>query len=324
MFNQLKSRILGPKAGNNRGNSKSANPYADIPIFDDVGSIGMPGFDSTSRDESKHADSPESKDAFSPLRERKLHDNSERKSTGKRSRKQLSEDIEGILQDKENVPKIPKVSHNNSNIIQVEKPFENDMMKKVKKSVTIEETATVFSDQENDDHNGNDSRFTTDRREGDKAKHRSGRYTSSAAESKDNDDDSLDTSYQQYDEYDHGNPFDENDSYEYEERCRMREYLFSKVRHNHYDVVEAAIKGGQHEFKGKFAYDDKGNTLVHVAIQNNLKKMTSLLMTKAKCPINIENKKCMTPLDYAEMYKFHNLTEWLLSKGAVNGSAPRK
>ena len=64
MFNQLKSRILGPKAGNNRGNSKSANPYADIPIFDDVGSIGMPGFDSTSRDESKHADSPNQRMLF--------------------------------------------------------------------------------------------------------------------------------------------------------------------------------------------------------------------------------------------------------------------
>ena len=105
MFNSMKNRILGSKAS---GKTKS-NPYRDIPIFDDVDSIGMPGLAATGGkmdDESKHADSPEAKQAGTPVR-----------SAGKRSRRQLAEEVEGILQDKENVPKIPKAT--NANIMQV-------------------------------------------------------------------------------------------------------------------------------------------------------------------------------------------------------------
>ena len=55
----------------------------------------------------------------------------------------------------------------------------------------------------------------------------------------------------------------------------MKEYMFSKVRHNHYTVVEQMIQGGSHRLD---ALDKSGNNLLHVCVQNNLKKMCSLLM----------------------------------------------
>ena len=63
-----------------------------------------------------------------------------------------------------------------------------------------------------------------------------------------------------------------------EERAQMRDFLFSKVRHNHVDVVDKCIAGRRHNMQ---ALDEKGNTVLHICAQNNLKKMASLLMRDA-------------------------------------------
>ena len=76
--------------------------------------------------------------------------------------------------------------------------------------------------------------------------------------------------------------------------------------------------------------DERGNNLLHVAVQNNLKKMCSLLIKASdksggglETLLNDENHKGMTPLDYADLYKFVPLADWLLGKGAINGDGAR-
>ena len=105
-----------------------------------------------------------------------------------------------------------------------------------------------------------------------------------------------------------------------EEKRQMREFLFSKVRHNHVDVVSTCIKGGTHNL---LAVDDKGNTLLHIAAQNNLKKMASLLIKDGGFgsldQLNRVNLKGKTALDYCELYKFEKMHDWLALQGAEKG-----
>jgi len=112
---------------------------------------------------------------------------------------------------------------------------------------------------------------------------------------------------------------DEDESQE--ERHVMRDYLFSKIRHGHIDVVQTCIDGKRHNVTT--ARDENGNTAIHVAVQNNHKKMVGILL-KAGCSLNEMNKKNLTPLDYAELYKFTALADYLLLKGAVQGPGKRK
>lgn len=106
-----------------------------------------------------------------------------------------------------------------------------------------------------------------------------------------------------------------------EEKRQMREFLFSKVRHNHVDVVSTCIKGGTHNL---LAVDDKGNTLLHIAAQNNLKKMASLLIKEGGFgsleQLNRVNLKGKTALDYCELYKFEKMYDWLALQGAEKGA----
>jgi len=106
-----------------------------------------------------------------------------------------------------------------------------------------------------------------------------------------------------------------------EEKKQMREYLFSKIRHGHVDVVQTCIDSKRHNVTT--ARDENGNTAMHVAVQNNHKKIVNLLL-KAGCSLNEENHKRMTALDYAELYKFTALTEYLILKGASNGLGRKK
>lgn len=313
----MKNKILGGKSAPNTRLGSKSNPFTDIPIFDDVGSIGMPGLAPMSataprtREESKSGgweEEGEGKDAYSPLRERPPDEyNVDRKSTGlsgiKRSRAQaqLAEDVSDILQDKENIPKIPKLS--NINIVQVKKPFgkqksglaspsnnsnnnSNITPKKALKTVTIDESVhiNVFSD-DSDRDDGGDSRFATARREGEKAS-QAQRMGRAAAWSEGT---PLKHSYEYAEE-------DSEDEQEAADALAMRDHLFSKVRHNHFEVVRSAIGDGSHNFHGRYSFDDRGNTLLHVAVQNNLRKMCSLLLKEAKCPLNLENHKSMTPV----------------------------
>ena len=97
---------------------------------------------------------------------------------------------------------------------------------------------------------------------------------------------------------------------------------FSKVRHNHVDVVQACIRGKTHDLG---SVDDKGNTLLHLAAQNNLKNMAVLLIREGGFDgteqLNKRNRKGMTPLDYCDLYQFPKLGDWLTLQGAERGNS---
>ncbi len=91
--------------------------------------------------------------------------------------------------------------------------------------------------------------------------------------------------------------------------------LFSKVRHNHLRAVRSVLADGYNpDMK-----DEHGNTMLHVAAQNNLSKMISLLCGFG-ASASLTNKKGMTALDFAELYKFQKLVVLLLSEGATRGT----
>jgi hypothetical protein len=99
-----------------------------------------------------------------------------------------------------------------------------------------------------------------------------------------------------------------------------REQLFSKVRHGHQDWVKQYVNDKKSDV-GKspsWSVDERGNTLLHVAVQNNHKKMASMLI-KLGVDVNKTNKKGMTCLDYAEMYHFNKLAQFLMGMDALNG-----
>jgi ankyrin repeat protein len=58
--------------------------------------------------------------------------------------------------------------------------------------------------------------------------------------------------------------------------------------------------------------DQKGNSLLHICAQNNLKKMAALLIRNG-CPIYFRNKRGLLPVDYCTMYSFFEMREWLLN-----------
>lgn len=63
------------------------------------------------------------------------------------------------------------------------------------------------------------------------------------------------------------------------------------------------------------AFDENGNTLLHVAVQQGLKGITKLLLRRM-ADINAKNHAGNTPLHYAFEYNFDELGEYLISKGA--------
>ena len=295
MFQAIKKQILGSKAAGET--SKTAHPYSNIPIFDDVGIIGMPSVNKSVVDDSERKTLTASNASTSYSSSTTIK---QQHSTGKRHRNGM-EKIENILLDKENIPKIPQ-----ANIIETNNFGKETNSAKKRRAVTIEESNNTFLDESHID-----SRFTTDRQKAEKVL-----PTDKISSNDDNN--------RTYKGVISETPNDDLLDVDLEERLSMRDFLFSKVRHNHYDVVEACINGGLHDFTGRFSVDTNGNTLIHVAVQNNLKKLCALLLKKTGCDINAENLKGMTPLDYAELYHFTALSDWLLSKGALNGAGVRK
>lgn len=90
--------------------------------------------------------------------------------------------------------------------------------------------------------------------------------------------------------------------------------LFSKIRHNHYEIVEAALQSGF----DPMSVDGNGNTMLHIVAQNNHKKLAQLVIHHG-CPLSVRNRKGFTPLDFCRMYKFDNLFAWLEARGCVLG-----
>jgi len=322
MFKSIKNQIIG----RGKDGKASKTPYSNIPIFDDVGIIGMPGvggdsvfdsFESEIKGKTSKSDFASVLNSMSPVNSTRAD---VRMSSGKRSRGQV-ESVDDMIYDKENIPRIP-----NANAISIDYTDalgKDASAKKPRREVSIHESKNSLMGETQ-----SDSRFMTVRPLGQRASF-TGSRGGGLEESK-GDDEVLvgDDSGGEGDVRDAPKPTaglgqQFNDD-EIEERLTMRSYLFSKVRHNHYDVVEKCIKGGCHDFTSRFSVDDYGNTLMHVAVQNNLKKMCSLLLKSAGCKLSAENLKGMTPLDYAELYQFTPLADWLMEKGAMNGVASRK
>ena len=90
--------------------------------------------------------------------------------------------------------------------------------------------------------------------------------------------------------------------------------FFSKVRHNHIDIVQAAIDQG-FDVNSR---DDRGNTGLIISCQNNLKKMASILIDSGECDVNIVNKQGKTALDYCDILKYRDLAYYLVLQGAEN------
>jgi len=100
---------------------------------------------------------------------------------------------------------------------------------------------------------------------------------------------------------------------EFQDFEKSSDIVFSFVRHNRYDAVEALIQQDQDIVKATDAKN--GNTLLHVACQNNNRRLTKLLL-KNHIEINARNIRGNTALHYCYQYDFHDLAEYLLAHGA--------
>ena len=88
------------------------------------------------------------------------------------------------------------------------------------------------------------------------------------------------------------------------------ETVFSRVRHNRFDQVEAALKTFPIETRDSF-----GNTLITTAAQQNGRKMVKLLL-RFHANINSQNGKGNTALHYACFFEYKELAVTLKKYGA--------
>lgn len=108
---------------------------------------------------------------------------------------------------------------------------------------------------------------------------------------------------------DDGEYFEEDD---FEDVEPSNVVVFSFVRHNRYEAVEELIQ----QDPSVLSYsDDKNNSLLHVACQNNNRRVAKLLI-KAGINLNKQNKNGNTALHYCYAYAFTQLAEFLIAKGA--------
>jgi len=93
---------------------------------------------------------------------------------------------------------------------------------------------------------------------------------------------------------------------------QKRDELFNAIRHNNFNVAEEILYESP---KHKKLTDKFGNTILHVACQNNAKKMVKLAL---KLGVNIDavNADGQTALHYCFVYKYNKLGWYLMSKGA--------
>jgi hypothetical protein len=90
------------------------------------------------------------------------------------------------------------------------------------------------------------------------------------------------------------------------------EDIFSKIRHNRLDDVAELLKSGVPlNLRDRF-----GNTMLAIACQNGLKRMSKLLLRQG-ADINASNYKGNTPLMFCYTYGYgETLGQYLMSKGA--------
>jgi len=106
---------------------------------------------------------------------------------------------------------------------------------------------------------------------------------------------------------------------EYADFERNDTVAFSFVRHNRYDAVEALI---QQDTTILLARDPVGNSLLHIACQNNNRRIAKLLV-KNGVGVDIQNKSGNTCLHYCSQYGFMQLADFLITSGA-DESIPNK
>eukprot|EP00931_Biecheleriopsis_adriatica_P072889 TRINITY_DN47276_c0_g1_i1.p1 TRINITY_DN47276_c0_g1~~TRINITY_DN47276_c0_g1_i1.p1 ORF type:complete len:1210 (+),score=282.39 TRINITY_DN47276_c0_g1_i1:26-3655(+) len=87
---------------------------------------------------------------------------------------------------------------------------------------------------------------------------------------------------------------------------------FSFVRHNRFEAVEALI---QQENDILVARDEYGNNLLHIACQNDHRRIAKLLL-KNGIQVNDQNNRGNTPLHYCYQYNFMQLSDYLIAHGA--------
>merc|ERR1719247_956083 len=99
---------------------------------------------------------------------------------------------------------------------------------------------------------------------------------------------------------------------EFEEMDRSFTVLFSFVRHNRYEAVENML---QQDLELLQVKDEAENSLLHIACQNNHRRIAKLLL-KFRADINQQNGKGNTSLHYCYAYGYGQLAEWLVTVGA--------
>jgi hypothetical protein len=99
---------------------------------------------------------------------------------------------------------------------------------------------------------------------------------------------------------------------EYADFERNDSVIFSFVRHNRFEAVEALLA---QENDVLLAKDENGNSLLHVACQNNNRRIAKLLL-KSGISVNEQNTRGNTALHYCSEYGFMQLANFLLSQGA--------
>lgn len=98
---------------------------------------------------------------------------------------------------------------------------------------------------------------------------------------------------------------------EEELKAQLRFKAFLAVKNNKYDNLEMLLDEGV----PANAKDENGNTLLIVAAQNGLKRISKLLLRRG-ASMNETNLRGNTALHYSYAYKFTELGDYLLSKGA--------
>jgi hypothetical protein len=105
---------------------------------------------------------------------------------------------------------------------------------------------------------------------------------------------------------------DDEDEDEFADFERTHTVIFSFVRHNRFEAVEALI---QQEAGILRARDENLNNLLHVACQNNNRRIAKLLIANG-ISVNEKNGKGNTPLHYCSQYHFMQLADYLIAHGA--------
>lgn len=98
----------------------------------------------------------------------------------------------------------------------------------------------------------------------------------------------------------------------YEDLEDSNTMLFSFVRHNRYDALQSLLEQDTGLIN---ILDEHQNTLLHIACQNNNRRIAKLLI-RAGIDLDAQNDKKNTSLHYCYTYNFMQLAGVLLAKGA--------